>query len=253
MGALLLILGLLALLAALFPVKTVPFDGSDPDIPAAEPAAPGTLDKLPVFVLPRADREAGNGLQAVFVQEHPAGESGESGDGAGGSPGGKADRVLEVTAVFLDEDHPAGLMDWLYDQFRARGKYKRKADVETFRLFFQSGSAGGDGSSGGDGESGGDGSGAAGKSAGELVKADFTHVYSGEQTFYEEDITHYDGEVPGEAFARDPETGRILLYVNTWNHMFAEENTNPGREDLERLREFPVYRGGRETVEGFYR
>lgn len=53
-------------------------------------------------------------------------------------------------------------------------------------------------------------------------------------------------------FSRDPQTGRILIYINTWNHMFSEKNNNPHREDLITLRDYPLYQGTRQEVEAFY-
>ena len=74
-------------------------------------------DHKPVFSLPVSDIENGNDIESVYYDiEYD-----------------KLRLYVEITVVFKDEDHPNGLIDWIYDMIRKR-KYKRIEDVETFFL-----------------------------------------------------------------------------------------------------------------------
>jgi len=195
-------LGVIILALILIPLNKVEFES------LADPANSDLRTKLPLFVIPQADIDAGNGIQAAFVKI-------------------RSSKEWDLTVIFHDEDHPSFIIDFLYDQFRARGKYHRQADVETMKLFFDD--------------------------QGNLAEIDFTNVYSKEQLFYEKDIVHYDARISADKFSRDSKSDRPVIYINTWNHMFSEKNNNPERTDLITIGDYPLYSGSREDVEGFYR
>lgn len=104
---------------------------------------------------------------------------------------------VECTVVFLDEDHPCKLIDWAYDLIR-RIKYKRVKDIETFYLNFDN--------------------------QGNLKEVKFEYngkgTYAGAQEFDKGDVKHFTATIPSEEF--EIKEGRVLIYINTWNHMFSE-------------------------------
>ncbi len=134
--------------------------------------------------------------------------------------------IFEVTVVFTDEDHPSGLVDVVYDSYRS-SKYKRVMDVETFFMRVDSG-------------------------AGRISEIDFPGVYGGDQPFNLGPVKHEDAVIEGDAFSFFEETGRPLIYVTTWNHMFRE---SPVERDLETIviDEYPIWRGDRPFVETCFR
>jgi hypothetical protein len=100
------------------------------------------------------------------------------------------DRV-ECNIVFKDEDAPIG--DKIYDQYR-KDKYGRIADIETVVAYY---------------------------SGGRLAQLEFPETYSGDQTFFITFPKHQSKTIdnPGQT-----------VYINTWDHLFAESDTNPALE-----------------------
>lgn len=164
----------------------------------------------PVFSLPEDDIAAGNGIEAVWVNKTK--EEGFF--------------VFEVTVVFSDEDHPAGLTDEFYDFYR-RMKYHRVHDVETFRMYFDINSI-------------------------VLSEIDFADVYSAEQRFKQKKVQHFSETVPATAFEYTNTGAHPVIYINTWNHMFSEKRNNP--ELKERLiADYLQLSGTRAEVEQLFR
>lgn len=185
-----------------------------PLVPAAE-ALP-----QPVFRVPVVDRC--NPLLAVFVDvDVPA--------------------QPEFNVVWKDEDFPIPLVDELYDAERwsgyfrltfsfpfvgfdmGSGGFNRRADIEAFAYQLDE--------------------------AGDVVAIVFAHTYSAGQTWNVLRVRHRSAVVPIEAF--EMVDGRPVIYVNTWNHMFSNENTNPGLELIEHSAA-RTFSGSRGEVEGFY-
>ena len=100
------------------------------------------------------------------------------------------DRV-ECNIVFKDEDAPVG--DKIYDQYR-KDKYGRIADIETVVAYY---------------------------SGGRLARLEFPETYSGSQTFFIAVPQHQ---------SKTLENPSQTVYINTWDHLFAESDTNPALE-----------------------
>ena len=122
--------------------------------------------------------------------------------------------VEEITVVFKDEDYPSKFTDILYDTYRLM-KWGRIEDVETFYI------------------------------KGNVVI--FPDDYSGDATFHQTENLHNHAEIPIDEFQK--EDGKILVYVNTWNHMFSNKPI-PGLEYVPF--HFVPKIGSREDVERIY-
>ncbi len=94
----------------------------------------------------------------------------------------------EITVVFKDEDYPNKFTDVLYDVYRLV-RWGRIEDVETFYI------------------------------KGNTVI--FPDDYAGDATFYQTKNLHNHAELPIDKFQK--RNGKILVYVNTWNHMFSNK------------------------------
>ena len=158
----------------------------------------------PVFIMPTSDMERGNGIEAIFFDQR------ETADGA----------VIEITVVFLDEDHPSLLVDGLYDIYR-RFRYHRVKDVETFFLYFSVNGI-------------------------PFSRFEFPGTYAGEQSFYKKDVEHFSAVVPAVSF--EYIESRAIIHVTTWNHMFRETATDTGIATTA-IVDYPVYPGSRADVE----
>ena len=195
---------------------------AEPDLPAvATPAGAEELAlPLPVFRIHASD--ADNPFQAVFVDLSDPGRP-------------------ELNVIWRDEDNPIPLFDVVYDADRWWGLFHlstswpffewdpastgghRIADVET--ITYQMTPAGG------------------------LSTLEFDSTYAGDQPWDVVFALHIDATLPLGAF--ETVEGRPVVYVNTWNHLFSNENGNPGMPLVE-LSDVPVYKGTREEIEAFY-
>ena len=123
-------------------------------------------------------------------------------------------KFVEVTIVFKDEDHPDPLIDPLYDTYRFL-KWGRVEDIETFYVYED--------------------------------KVVFPDDYASVTSFYQTKDLHTYMEVPIDEFEK--RDGSILVYVNTWNHMFS----NKPLPDLEYVPfHFKPRIGTREDAERMY-
>ncbi len=120
----------------------------------------------------------------------------------------------EITVVFKDEDYPNRFLDPLYDIYRFI-KWGRFEDIETFYI------------------------------KGNLVI--FPDDYASVTSFYQTKDLHTHAEIPTSDFQK--KNGNIVVYVNTWNHMFSNEPLS----DLEYVPFFFKPKSGtREDVERIY-
>ena len=136
--------------------------------------------------------------------------------------------VLSITVVFADEDHPSAFTDFIYDIYR-RFKYKRTEDVETFYYYYAKQSD---------------------IKKGSPQKIVFPTTYSGNQPFFTKDVKHYSRTVQFSAFTL--KENRPLIFINTWNHLFSENNNNRDLK-LMTIETYPVFIGSRADVEKLYR
>ncbi len=167
---------------------------------------------LPVFSIPKIDRTKGNDLIGLSV--HIAEETSES-------------RLIEYTILFKDEDHPTKLFDFFYDIFRGF-KYRRIVDVETFFILFQKNQDG----------------------SWKPMKIDYPTVFGKDQRFFEKNVKHFKASLEGNSF--NYQQNRIIMYVNTWNHMFSNIDTNPDLEK-ELVSSYTVYQGTRADIDAFFK
>ncbi|PNV75756.1 surface adhesion protein Lsa23 [Leptospira inadai] len=130
---------------------------------------------------------------------------------------------LRITYVFQDEIHPNLMKDFFYRIYR-RFKYGRTADIESIRVKLNP--------------------------EGNLSEIDLTNVYSSDQIFLQDPVEHYDSILkPTQMEFRNL---RPVLFVNTWNHMFGEKDTNPDLPKMEILGGELRY-GSRELLESYFK
>jgi len=128
--------------------------------------------------------------------------------------------ILEVTVVFKDEDQPFFFFDAVYDLYR-RFRFHRKKDIETF--YIQMGDAGK-----------------------RVESIDFGDAYSKDQRFHKGFVTHYHEVVSGDRIEMKGE--RPVVYINTWNHLFSEKDTNPSLNKTF-YTEYAIFDGNRTSAE----
>lgn len=107
--------------------------------------------------------------------------------------------ISAVTVVFRDEDEPFFLFDWCYDAYRKQ-HYRRKKDIETFYLRSDS-------------------------ATGAIDSLFFPGTWSGTQVFHKGVVKHFSAGFAAPSFQQI--SNKPVIYVNTWNHLFAPENVNP--------------------------
>mmetsp|Transcript_57662 Transcript_57662/g.140825 ORF Transcript_57662/g.140825 Transcript_57662/m.140825 type:complete len:226 (+) Transcript_57662:168-845(+) len=103
----------------------------------------------------------------------------------------------EITLLFLDEDRPNQCEDCLYDTIR-RPLFGRFSDVESIIVI--------------------------GK---DMV---FPGTFSADQTWKTKVPSHNEATVPLDKFERHGDGSEIVIFVNTWNHLLGDSNTNPGEK-----------------------
>ncbi|TGK23660.1 surface adhesion protein Lsa23 [Leptospira stimsonii] len=129
---------------------------------------------------------------------------------------------IELSLVFRDERHPSAWKDFVYRIYR-KFRYGRSKDIESLRIQFSK--------------------------TGEWSAIHLKNVYGGDQSFDADPVKHLDSILKPDLMKHDQK--RPILYVNTWNHMFAETDKNPNLEK-KILTEFEIRFGTREDLDGFY-
>ncbi|TGM57835.1 surface adhesion protein Lsa23 [Leptospira adleri] len=135
------------------------------------------------------------------------------------TPSGKR---IELSLVFQDERHPSPWKDFVYRIYR-KFRYGRSKDIESLRVQFSE--------------------------KGEWSAIHLKNVYSGDQTFDADPVSHLDSILKPDLMKL--ENKRPILYVNTWNHMFSETDRNPGLPK-KTWSDFEIRFGTREDLDGFY-
>jgi hypothetical protein len=108
----------------------------------------------------------------------------------------------EITLLFLDEDRLNVCLDCVYDTVR-RLLFGRSCDIESILIFKED-----DGSK----------------------TVCFPGTYSGEQNWRIRNPSHNRAEVKLSEF--EEKEDEFVLWVNTWNHLMGEKNTNPEFSDI---------------------
>ncbi len=129
---------------------------------------------------------------------------------------------IELNLVFQDERHPSVWKNRIYRIYRSF-KYGRHKDIETIRLQFSK--------------------------SGELSTVHLKNVYSGKQKFAEDPVYHFDSVLKSEQLMR--ENQKNVLFINTWNHMFSEKDSNP-ELPKKQLDSVELRTGSREELDLFY-
>eukprot|EP00588_Corethron_pennatum_P022047 CAMPEP_0194312440 /NCGR_PEP_ID=MMETSP0171-20130528/9361_1 /TAXON_ID=218684 /ORGANISM="Corethron pennatum, Strain L29A3" /LENGTH=323 /DNA_ID=CAMNT_0039066949 /DNA_START=186 /DNA_END=1157 /DNA_ORIENTATION=- len=138
----------------------------------------------------------------------------------------------EITLLFLDEDRPNQCEDCLYDAIR-RPLFGRHCDIESVFIIND-----------------------------EMV---FPGTYSGEQVWGEKTPSHGEKSIQLDQFDRHGEEQKIILWVNTWNHLLGEKNNNPdidityqhalpaGSNESKESKDFKIRKGSRNEVDARYK
>jgi hypothetical protein len=108
-------------------------------------------------------------------------------------------QLIEVTVVFGDEIRPDCVTNCMYGSMR-RVLFGRYEDVETFFIKL-------------DGNS-------------NISSVSFDGTYAGNQEWFTSVPKHGSEEVGMDLFDKHQDTKRPVIWINTWNHMFAETNSN---------------------------
>ena len=172
------------------------------------------IDKvfLPVFVSPQVDiQKGGNGLTGVALDLIQNQDN---------------KVIYQYTCIFADEDYPDFFLNFFYDIFRYF-KYHRLMDTESFTITFI-------------------------KTPDDIWKVEkviFSDVFSKDQTFYKKKIVHYQESIDGSNFIL--KDSRIIIYINTWNHLFSNTDNNPNLQK-QLFESYPVYAGSRKQVEQLF-
>lgn len=118
---------------------------------------------------------------------------------------------VEYNVVFRDEDVPDSYGDEVYDGYR-ESYYGRVADIEKLIVSYDG-------------------------NTWEVTRIEFPTTYSGEQSFFEAEVKH---------FSESIDTSTRVIYINTWNHLYAEHDTNPEMDkyswNLEEIDDMLLYR-----------
>ncbi len=113
---------------------------------------------------------------------------------------------IEITAVFKDEDHPDLALDLAYDAYRL-AQNGRIEDIETFYINTDS------------------------NGNPQSIYFDYggTGTYSGTQEFFDWFPDHITATVQASDFSWSGK--RAYIYINTWNHLYGEDDNNPTLSD----------------------
>ncbi|MBM9500570.1 hypothetical protein JWG44_09960 [Leptospira sp. 201903071] len=129
---------------------------------------------------------------------------------------------IELSLVFRDERHPSPWKDFIYRIYR-KFRYGRSKDIESLRIQLSQ--------------------------SGEWNAIHLKNVYGGDQVFNSDPVEHFDSILkPGPVTL---EGKRPILFVNTWNHMFSEKDSNPSLSK-KKVADYEIRFGTREALDGFY-
>jgi len=132
----------------------------------------------------------------------------------------KYENRVEITVVFKDEDHPNPFTNFFYDIYRFF-KYGRVKDIETFFLII-------------DGE--------------KIKEVYFPGVYAGSHRYSDTEDLHGTITLPAKTF--EFKDGRIVIFVNTWNHMFSNKPSKSVK--YVEISDYKISKGTREDAEKVY-
>uniref|UniRef100_A0A7S1FCG1 Uncharacterized protein n=1 Tax=Noctiluca scintillans TaxID=2966 RepID=A0A7S1FCG1_NOCSC len=128
---------------------------------------------------------------------------------------------VEVTVIFKDEDRPNRCADCFYDVIRLP-LFGRQCDIETFTVLRGP--------------------------AGVFDRIHFEGTYSGDQDWSAQVPRHMTAVVPVSEFELESESGRLVIWINVWNHLFGPRNNNPDMT-FDTVDSFLLTRGLRREVD----
>lgn len=196
----------IALIVALLLLWLGPELWTRPPRPDPTGVFPGFADAegiLPVFDHPTRDRA--NAPIAVFVEE--------------------SEDALELHVLFPDEDHPLALLDRWYDLYRGAFRWKRVADLESFRLELGPVKSG---------------------ESRPIRRVIFPGSHAGEQGYGPWLARHHRRAVDVPKAGPRP----LVIEIRTWNHLFAVAGEPGPKTTMTRVRP-PVFRATRAEVEAW--
>ena len=141
---------------------------------------------------------------------------------------------VEWTIVFEGEDRPDKCTRFCYD-LAHRCAFGRWEDINTFVMSTA--------------ERGG---------VEEPVALRFNGTHSGSAKWYDALPFHVHVNVPATEFLPEASTGRLIIWVNTWNHALGQCNNNPEMETRNdgcgymAVRDYPLFRGSRLEVDRLF-
>lgn len=166
---------------------------------------------LPVFIVPNIDITKKNEIIGLSLFFHKDLED---------------EKIIEYTVLFKDEDHPNNFINFIYDIYRSF-KYKRIIDTESFFIRYI-------------------------KSPDNLWiidYVDFPDDFGANQVYFEKNVKHFASKIEGNLFEK--KDNRVVIYCNTWNHMFSNKDTNLNLEKSI-VADYKTYLGNRKTVEKIF-
>jgi hypothetical protein len=163
---------------------------------------------LPVFIVPTIDYKKNNDIIGVSLSFIKDDEN---------------EKIIEYTILFKDEDHPSSFVNFIYDIYRSF-KYKRLIDTESFFIYFVKSFDG----------------------YWKAVSVDFPDDYGSDQIYLQKNVKHFSLKIEGANFEK--KDNRIVIYINTWNHMFSNKDTNINLEKIT-LDNYKTFWGSRVEVE----
>lgn len=132
------------------------------------------------------------------------------------------DSGVEVTVVFADEDRLNKAEDWIYDHIRLP-LFGRAADIETLTVLKNE--------------------------YGKFDRIRFEGTYAGDQTWKSAFPKHLSEDVSLDEFEK--EDGRVVIWVNVWNHLFGPKNNNTDMEHMA-AKAYKCVLGSRKDVDDRY-
>lgn len=166
------------------------------------------LNYLPIFISPQQDYTKKNDIIGVSISFIKDEEN---------------EKIIEYTILFKDEDHPNCFINFIYDLYRSF-KYKRIIDTESFFIDYIKTPDG----------------------YWKVNYVDFPDDYGADQVYLEKNVKHFSLKIDGNSFEK--KDNRVVIYINTWNHMFSNKDTNINLEKVI-IDNYETYSGNRFDVE----
>jgi len=178
---------------------------------------------MPIFVIPEIDIKKRNEILSIsyFIVDKTENQI-----------------TIEYSVIFKDEDHPIYLINHLYDFYRSF-KWGRIFDIESFKINFIKIDQN-----------------ISNNSIDSKIESnkwfiefiDFENVFSKDQNYFYKNVKHYSNKIEGISFNKIND--RVVIYINTWNHLFSNKDNNPDMNKVI-IQEYNVFNLSRNEIENF--